>query len=312
VLAGAILWVLAELTTPLAIFFASLAFWLMMGPAISLGTSLSFAHLPSAENDFGRVRLWGTVGWVFPAWLLCAWMGSDLPASELGDAFRLGGVMAIAQGLYALTLPHTPPQRLAGAPPAPLAALRLLRGRAFAVYCVTGFGVCATTTFTWQVTPLLLAHLGIPRPWVMPTLTIAQATEVATLAILPVLLLRLGLRGTMLVGLIAWTAALAVLTVGEPLWLVVSSLTLNGLCVCCFLVAGQVFVNSQARGDIRASAQGLLSLINGLGLLAGNLFVGWVRNLVERRFPPTFAAALAITVVLIVVFTVGFWPPEDE
>src|SRR5436309_1120937 len=40
--AGALLWVLAELTTPIPVFGLSLAFWLVMGPATMLGTAVSF------------------------------------------------------------------------------------------------------------------------------------------------------------------------------------------------------------------------------------------------------------------------------
>src|SRR5207253_10854777 len=99
----------------------------------------------------------------------------------------------------------------------------------------------------------------------------AQLTEVLCLAILPGLLLRLGVRGTMGLGLAAWLAAMAVLAVGRPVGLVVASLALNGLFVTGFLIAGQVYVNSLAEGDVRASVQGLFGFINGLGQLAGNL-----------------------------------------
>ena len=118
VLAGTTLWLLAGLTDPLAFFLASLVFWLMMGPAITLGTLLCFTHLPDAERDFGSVRLWGTVGWATSGWMLGYWFID--PAHDLSDAFRLGGVLGWALGAYALTLPHTPPQRqarrLAGPP----------------------------------------------------------------------------------------------------------------------------------------------------------------------------------------------------
>lgn len=330
-LAGGVLWLLGGLTTPLGVFCASLAFWLVMAPAITLGTSLSFTHLASVERDFGRIRLWGTVGWVVPIWVLSYWFTNpewlcalvarlrpEAPYSQLADAFRLAAVLAVVQGAYALTLPHTPPlhrSRLGtkgATPPRPafLDALRALRSRPFAVYCVVNLGVAVTLAFTGQVTPLLLKHLGIPLPWLSRALTIAQSTEIAALALLPMLLLRLDLRGTMLLGLGAWVLALGVLTLGRPVWLVVSSLALNGLCVCCFLVAGQVFVNSRARGDIRASAQALLSVVNGLGMLVGNLFVAWVRWLVEGAFPPTFAVGTSIAAVLAVIFFVGFRPRE--
>src|SRR5262249_30416564 len=143
--------------------------------------------------------------------------------------FRLGSLLAFVLAAYALTLPHTPPAKLTSSRLAPLAALRLLRRQDFAVYIASVFGWSITVAFTGQVTPLLLQDLGIPRPWLNPTMTIAQSTEVASLAVLPVLLLRLGLRNTLRLGLSAWVLGLVVLTVGRPVELVVGSLVLYGL-----------------------------------------------------------------------------------
>ena len=86
-------------------------------------------------------------------------------------------------------------------------------------------------------------------------MTLEQSTEILSLALLPMFLLRLGIGGTMLFGMAAWALFLAILMVGEPLWLVVASLSLNGLWICCYLVAGQVFANGRARADVRVSVQ---------------------------------------------------------
>jgi MFS family permease len=97
-----------------------------------------------------------------------------------------------------------------------------------------------------------------------------------------------------------------VLARGEPIGLVIASLSLNGLCICCFIVAGQVFVNSRARGDVRASAQALFAFINALGLLTGNLLVGWIHQAMDREFPPTFAVGALIAGALVLLFLIGF------
>ena len=321
--AGGLLWLMAELHSFPAICAVYLACWIFLVPVVTLGTSLCFAHLPWPEGNFGRVRLWGTIGWVASIWLLSywfenaewvgaclAWARPENPTSQRADMFRLAGLLSAILGIYALTLPHTPPTRKGGAWLAPLAAMKLLRGRAFAVYMAVTLGLCVTLPFAGQTTPLLLEQLEIPLPWLCRTLTIGQSMEVAALALLPMLLLRLGTRGTMQLGLAAWALALTLLMIGEPLGLVIGSLTLNGLCICCFMVAGQVFVNRQARGDIRASAQGLLTFANGIGLLAGNVLAGEVRTLAGGGFPATLAVAAAIAVCLAGVFFVGF--PDDE
>jgi MFS family permease len=323
-LASVLLWTLARLSAPPAVFLTSLAVWLVLAPASTLCTSAAFAHLPQQGNAFGPVRLWGTVGWVVSGWLigfwltspgwLCscmAWFPVEMPVAKLPDALRLSGLLSFALCAYALTLPRTPPARRAAAWLAPLAALRLLGDRDFAVFWLCSLGLCATIPFTTQVVPLLLEHLGIPHPWLGPTLTLGQSTEIVSLAVLPALLFRLGTRRTMLLGLSAWAIWMGVLTVGEPVWLVAGSLTLNGLCISCFIVAGQVFVNRRASADVRTSAQALLNFVNGLGMLGGNLLVGWVRHQVQGEFPATFSVAALISLFLLGVLFFGFRPAES-
>src|SRR5262249_39167552 len=187
--------------------------------------------------------------------------------------------VAFTLAVYGLTLPYTPPRQPTDPSKrfAPLEAIQLLKHAPFAIYCICLLGTAITFQFTTQSTPLLLDHLGVSREWLTPTMTVAQTTEVASLAVLPVLLLRLGVRGIMLLGLGAWFAAMCILAVGRPLELVVASQVLNGLFVTGFLIAGQVYVNTLADDDFRASVQGLFTCINGLGGLTGHLLAGWLR-----------------------------------
>jgi nucleoside transporter len=325
---GCLLWLVAELTMPAAVFWVVLAFWLVMVPATTLTISICFTHLSDPERSYAPVRMWGTVGWVVPGLLLglwfaeppvvaalLGWLRPHAPRSEWADALRLGGLLAFTLAVYALTLPHTPPTRsrkgAAASWLAPLVALRLLRRRDFAVYCVCALAGCVAMPFTSQLTSLLLQDLGVPKPWITPTLTLAQSMEVVTLATLPLILLRFGVRGTMLLGLFAWTLALTVLAVGEPASLVIASLGLNGVFIRCFLVAGQVFVNNRARGDIRASSQALLTFVNGVGMLLGNVLVGWVRQQAGGAFGPTFATAAAFAAFALLLFMFGFTDPTE-
>jgi predicted MFS family arabinose efflux permease len=319
-LAGLDLWLLAELREPLPMFIATLFFWSVTGPMLLLGTTISFAHLKDPQRQFGSVRLWGTVGWVAIGWLVgywlarpewlsecLAWVRPLTPEPKMVDAFRLGGVIAFIVAGYTFTLPATPPCRQPEKPaPAPLEAIKLLRGGTFATYCVCVLGACITFSFSNQTTPLLLQELGIKRHWLTPTMTVAQSSEVLCLALLPGLLFRLGLRGTMLLGLLAWLGAMCVLAIGRPVELVVASLGLNGLYVTGFMITGQVYLNSEAGVDLRASVQGLFSFVNGLGLLAGNLLAGWLRDATRGELPLTFVVGAVITAALLILFVAGF------
>jgi MFS family permease len=316
--AGVLLLALAEATGPVTVCLLCLGSWLMIMPTLTLGLTLSMTHLRRPDRDFGGVRLWGTVGWVVAGWLLGYWFTEPdwlLPllhdwfgrdGHAVADSQRLAGLLSFALAAYALTLPHTPPAHRAGIWLAPLQALHLLRRRSFAVLCLCAIGVHITLPFSQQQTPLLLDELGVPREWIGPTLTVAQSMEILSLGLLPWLGNWLGMRRTLLLGLATWAAALALLTVGHPAWLVIGSQLLNGFCITCYLIRGQVFINHQAGPDIRASAQGLFTMLNGAGLLCGNLLVGWVRHVCDGQFAPTFAVGLAIAVAAALVFFLGF------
>ena len=313
VLSGVALFVLAGLTTPLGVFLGTLAFWLVAGPMLLMGTTVCFSNLRDSPREFGPIRMWGTVGWLAIGWLVAGWLWLSplvIPArpAPLSDAFHIGGLIAFALAAFALTLPSTPPRPrfAAGRWLAPLQAGRLLRGRPFFVYCVCLLGTCLTWPLSTQNTPLLLDQVGVPRAWLSAALTIAQVGEIGLLYVYPILLFRLGLRAMMSLGLVAWMLSLSMLAVGHPAALVLGSQLLNGVFVTGFMIAGQLYVDGLADDDLRASVQGLLAFANGLGTVAGNLLAGGLREATGGDLPPTFAVGAGIVAVLVVLFLLGF------
>ena len=318
------LWVVAELREPWTLVFVCIAMWFFLVPTIVLSTSLIFRQLQHPEREYGRIRMWGTLGWMAASWCLTAWFavfGSRAgahatPATDFADSLRLGGLAAFVLALYALTLPHTPPAKsplptrawYARLVDAPLSALNLFRNCSFVLYCVCMFGFNVTLPFTIQLDPLLLEELQVSSKLLPAYLTIAQSTEVLFLYLLPLLLQRFGMKSVMLAGGMSWTLGLGLLASVAPVWLVLASLVTRGVFICCFFIAGQVFVNRQATHDIRASAQGVLLLISGSGLLLGHLLVGWIRHVSHDRYDIAYFIASAVAGALVVLFLTGFSP----
>jgi MFS family permease len=94
--------------------------------------------------------------------------------------------------------------------------------------------------------------------------------------------------------------------IGQPMWLVLISLPLNGFVICCYIIRGQVFINHVAGREIRSSAQGLSTMINGLGLLLGNLMCGFIRGWFGGDFAPTFAVGAGIALFATLLLALGF------
>lgn len=323
--AGLDLWLLAELGQPLPIFFSTLLYWLLTGPIWMLGATIAFAHLKHPERQYGPVRLWGTIGWMASAWLvgywfknpewLCQmvdWFRPGRAISERADLFRVGGLLSFVLMGYTLTLPHTPPKPSQDGQLAPLAALKMLRGRSFFIYCLCFLGVCITFPFGTQGTPLLLRQLNTDETDLPAILTIAQATEVLFLGMLPLLLRRLGVRGTVLVGMAALTAGLCTQALAPSRDLVAGSLGFNGLVIAGVFVAGQVFVNSRVHDGLRASVQSLLTFISGIGLLLGNVLFGVLRQWSGGELQPAFAVGAIIMSLIIAVFLFGFEKHQSD
>lgn len=337
---GFCLLILAELTQPLGVFLVSLGYWFFMYPVVGLGTALTFRHLKDPQKDFGRVRLWGTIGWVIAGWMLGLWFQTALWREEapswlsealnnLGialphraDTLRLAGILSLVLCLFSLALPDTPPNpspskqasdlnRLRRLFEAPLLTMRLLSHRPLAILCLCMFGLYITVPFYSQLSPLLLHQLGVSDRWLPFTLTLAQSLEILTLFLLPRILQECGEKMTLALGMLAWALSLSALALGQPLGLVLASLGLNGIFICCFIVTGQMYMNRKARPDIRASAQGLLQFINGTGMLIGHLLVGQLRDRMENDLPAVFVVAAVLSGTMTLLFMAGFRDKPD-
>ena len=65
ILGALLVWQLANIETYVEFVVFSLLYSLIYAPTLSLTNSISFHHLPDRDRDFGRIRAWGTIGWIF-------------------------------------------------------------------------------------------------------------------------------------------------------------------------------------------------------------------------------------------------------
>src|ERR1051326_1877605 len=64
-LLGAVLmWQLAVVESWNGFVVFSLLYSLIYAPTLPLTNSIAFHHLPDRDRDFGKVRVWGTIGWI--------------------------------------------------------------------------------------------------------------------------------------------------------------------------------------------------------------------------------------------------------
>ena len=258
--------------------FWMLAYSLLYAPTLTLTNSICFHNLADSEQEFGRIRMWGTIGWivvglaVWPirsAWHTQAW-------ADKSDLLIIAAVASAIMGVFCFCLPHTPPRKESKHPFAFMEAFSLLKDRNFLVFMVISFFVTTELQFYYIPTAPFLISRGASSESVTAIMTVAQVAEILVLLfLLHISIKHLGVRKTMMIGIIAWPLRYLLFTI-PVLQINIASLTLHGFGYAFFFVASQIYVNQKAKDDMRASAQALLTFFTlGVGNFLGSLFTGW-------------------------------------
>jgi nucleoside transporter len=257
--------------------FALLAMISFM-PTLALANSISFRRLESPERQFPAIRVFGTIGWII-AGLLIGWLGWEA-GGALENTFVMAAIGSALLGVYAFTLPHTPPEpdqgRVTVRDVLGLDALALLKSRSYLVFFLASILICIPLAFYYNFTNLYLNEIGVKSAAAVQSL--GQLSEALFLLIMPLMLKKLGVKWTLLIGMLAWALRYALFAFGDAgslLWLVIIGLVLHGVCYDFVFVAGQIYTDRFAPKHVRSAAQGLISLATyGVGLLIGSLISG--------------------------------------
>jgi hypothetical protein len=195
-------------------------------PSHVLASSIMFHHLHDARG-FGYARVWGVASWMITVWAVSAYLGrfaKGAQTAELSFGLELASTLAVGLGLYALTLPHTPPTGLGRSPLEALGALGMLRQRDLLSLFVVGIATGAMFQMHVMLQGLFFTSksgLGLDAALANAATSVAQVLELLLFPLLAVLLRRFGLRRLLLCGVVAWPLRFAANAVGEPAALVV-------------------------------------------------------------------------------------------
>jgi nucleoside transporter len=286
-------------------------------PTLSITNAISFANLKDAQQDFGKVRLWGTIGWIAASWPLLF-----LPEGSARAIFFVAGIASLVLAAFCLTLPHTPPvpvdPETTGL--APLRALELLAIPSILVLFIVTFfdSLVHYGHFFW--TGRFLLHLGLKENYVPAVMSIGQVMEIAAMAVLGLFLKRLGWRTTMIIGILGQALRFGTYAIGTPelLWLVIAINVVHGFAYACFFATVYIFVDENFPKDVRASAQSLFNLnILGIAALASNSLwgflgdSGWFGTKQDFQYNKLFLVPFGVAIFAAVLLALFFHPKRE-
>jgi len=329
-LAGAaLLFALAKITDYNTFWPVMLLYCLTFAPTIALTSSISMRNMSSPEKEFPLVRVMGTVAWIVVTNVI-GFMGWG----DKNTIFYVSMASAIAMGLYAFTLPNTPPTAKGPVSFGQILgkdAFVLFKDRSFLIFFISSVLICIPLSFyyTWgnpSITDayknaFIAANPGAEIPktfFVENKMSLGQASEVIFMLLIPLAYRKLGIKWILVVGLLSWIARFLFFGYGNAdssEWMLYAGILLHGVCFDFFFVSGMIYTDQKAGERIKSQAQGLISLATyGLGMFIGSVVGGYVQKMYTTGVGPTavtnwtnvWLVPAGIAVVVLLLFILFF------
>jgi len=300
--AGALFY-LPQVNNPNDFFLVMLIAMIFYMPTIALANSISYSILESnggdVVKDYPPIRVWGTIGFIVAMWI------TNLTGNKASESqFYLAGIIAVALGVYAFTLPPCIPQKNKQKDSSIFQTLGLDAFKLFANYKMALFfvfsmflgGALQLTNAYGDVFLSDFEHFpkyadSLVVKYSTIIMSISQISETLFILAIPFFLRRFGIKTVMLFSMLAWVLRFGTLAYGNPnegLMLIIFSCVVYGMAFDFFNISGSLFVETNTKPSIRSSAQGLFMMMtNGFGAIIGSNLAGWA---IDRYFMLKFTA----------------------
>jgi MFS family permease len=176
------------------------------------------------------------------------------------------------------------------------------------------------------VSDAFLTHrVGIAGNLSMVVLSLGQVAEIVTMLVLGRVLVRLGWKATMIVGILGHAARFIVFALfADSVPVIVAVQLLHGICYAFFFATVYIFVDDAFPKDVRSSAQGLFNLlILGIGsVVASFLFPALTERLTTTAlnsngsvlasvdYPTLFMVPTGLAALAVLLLALFFKPPR--
>lgn len=277
-LGAGILFYLTQVGSADTFFWVILLYCITFAPCISLTTSIAMRHMSAPEKDFPAIRVMGTVAWIVVTNLVGFWGVGDQ-----ATIFQISMVSALVLGLFAFTLPSTPPTATGKATFSQILgadSFVLFKDRSFLIFFIASVAICIPLSFYYAMANPSLTDSGMTN--VENKMSLGQASEVIFMLLIPLAFSRLGVKWMLAVGLVAWIIRFIFFGYGDAAtseWMLYAAILLHGVCFDFFFVTGQIYTDMKAGERIKSQAQGLITLATyGIGMGIGSKLAGIVTD----------------------------------
>lgn len=281
-------------------------------PSWSLTSAIVMAHLPSEE--FPKVRVFGSIGWVASGIFSLIFVGIlniDFDGTHI--PFYCGAGVSIVAVLLNLTLPNTPPLAKGQKPRVieafGLGSVQLMKDRNFALFIL--FSFLSMIPFAMYYSYFSEFLLNMNTKYISITINWGVLAEMGFLLLVPLAIKKIGLRKTMVFGLVAlsirYLSFYAGGVISQP-WMYYIGILVHGLIFGFFYVGGLIYINKNAPAQLKSQAQGFIFLVTyGMGLLVDNFLCARLIYHYKTTAGYNWNAIWGITTLCSIGLLIGFF-----
>jgi NHS family xanthosine MFS transporter len=295
-IAAIVLFTVPAIKDPTVMFWVMLLNMVFYMPTISLSITVAYTSLEAKNmniiKEYPPIRVWGTIGFIVALWII-----SLTGLGALASQFYVASTASLILGIYAFSLPKCPPlgkgHKNSLIESLGLNAFSLFKNYKMALFFVFAMLLGASLQLTNAYGANFLddfAKLDIYKYLVSVKypeiiMSISQMSETLFILTIPFFMKRFGIKKVMLFSMIAWVLRFGLFSFGNPaggLWMIILSCIIYGMAFDFFNISGSLFVETQSKPEIKASAQGLFMMMtNGFGAIFGSVLSGII---IEKYF----------------------------
>jgi predicted MFS family arabinose efflux permease len=323
-LGGCLLIWLAQIRTPQMFFWVALIYALLYGPTLSLVNSILFVSAGPYSEQFGTIRVWGTIGWIAAGMSLKLFIRPGQPVNN--RPILLSAMLSLVLGVFSFFLPETEAggvraQRAYDTTVAALEqerdagkisqedfdkqqaaaestleesqgvpfmrAIGMFRDPDSAVFFVASLIIAMAMAVYFAFAALFLEEGAKVKPEnVGPVMTLGQWVEIFFLFTLQLFIEWWGYNTVLIIGMVAWALRFAIFAAQPPFAILAIGVALHGICFDFFFATGMMYTDKIAPEGIKNSAQSLYGvLVYGIGMWLGSEAAGWLNQAFTREVP---------------------------
>jgi len=286
-----------------ALFPLFLLYSIFLAPTMGLSNSITFG-LINNQDDYGKIRVWGTIGFVFFAWFL-SWVINQFFPGHINYVYFGSGVIGLVLVVFmhfAFTVEpeHAESQKLEE----PFRFSFFFKRKILALLVFIDLTALMMQKFFFLALGPNLGFLGVDEMWIMPINSVNQLIEVFVLLSLSWLVVRVKKLNIIFIGMLIHAVIFAVL-LDQTIVALIFATAMYGFIYPFILATAQMVLDDNVDEAHRSSMhQVYLLLTIGIADLVGNWLAGYifeVYSIQDGNYELWWGSAAVFSMLMLVI-----------